>query len=138
MRQRTEIEDTAQISTRATPTDEEIIRLQITCCATPQAPLKLRYCINQNETGKKNKKAKKNKCTKVKGKEYELVFSMCLRYISLYQSYKSHSKMDKILWKMKRQGAKTLGHGLIQDCKIGQSDFSSAPSKGKTNFVLLS
>lgn len=52
MRQRTEIEDTAQISTRATPTDEEIIQLQITYCATPQAPLRLRYCINQNETGK--------------------------------------------------------------------------------------
>lgn len=56
MRQRTEIEDTAQISTRATPTDEEIIRLQITHCATPQALLKLRYCINQNETGKKKLK----------------------------------------------------------------------------------
>lgn len=38
----TEIEATAQISTRATPTDEEIIWLQITHCATPQAPLKLK------------------------------------------------------------------------------------------------
>lgn len=42
MRQKTEIEDTAQIRTRATPTDEEIIRLQITHCATPQAPLKFK------------------------------------------------------------------------------------------------
>lgn len=42
MRQRTEIEDTAQISTRATPTDEEIIQLQITHCASPQAPLEFK------------------------------------------------------------------------------------------------
>lgn len=42
MRQRTKIEDTAQISSTATPTDEEIIQLQITHCATPQAPLKIK------------------------------------------------------------------------------------------------
>jgi len=42
MRQWTEIEDTARISTSATPTDEEIIWLQITRCATPPAPLKFK------------------------------------------------------------------------------------------------
>lgn len=42
MRQRTEIEDIAQISTRAAPTDEEIIWLQIIHCATPQDPLKFK------------------------------------------------------------------------------------------------